>query len=328
MGGGELSSSTTSAKLTSPVAIAGFEGWNDAGEAASGVVNHLGIAWQATPIGAIDPEDFYDFQVNRPVIEIEGGQTQRLIWPTTRISSPAPSQPTNPRPPPGCPATWSWCTASSRTCAGGRSARSWSGPGEPRRQDDHPARRAARRRAAHPPGAGFHRLVGRQARHRDRRGPVRLQGPDRDRRRAAAHLHPGGDPDSLAVGAGAALRGAAAEPEGHAGAAARRGGHPGRTAAAGRPARGGARLGARRGRARPAGLRGRRLRAHPGRGQGRDGPARSERRRDRPRVRALLRASPGTRGGVCGGLPPGRVPRPGARGRRASRPAGRGARGA
>jgi hypothetical protein len=55
-----------------PVAIAGFEGWNDAGEAASGVVNHLGIAWQATPIGAIDPEDFYDFQVNRPVIEIEG----------------------------------------------------------------------------------------------------------------------------------------------------------------------------------------------------------------------------------------------------------------
>ena len=73
-------------ELASPVAIAGFEGWNDAGEAASGVVNHLGIAWQAAPIGAIDPEDFYDFQVNRPVIEIEGGRTQRLVWPTTRIS--------------------------------------------------------------------------------------------------------------------------------------------------------------------------------------------------------------------------------------------------
>ncbi len=73
-------------ELTSPVAIAGFEGWNDAGEAASGVVNHLGIAWQATPIGAIDPEEFYDFQVNRPVIEIEDGHTKRLIWPTTRLS--------------------------------------------------------------------------------------------------------------------------------------------------------------------------------------------------------------------------------------------------
>ena len=50
------------------------------------MVNHLAIAWQATPIGAIDPEEFYDFQVNRPVIEIEGGHTKRLIWPTTRIS--------------------------------------------------------------------------------------------------------------------------------------------------------------------------------------------------------------------------------------------------
>ena len=40
------------------------------------MVNHLGIAWQATPIGAIDPEEFYDFQVNRPVVEIEGGHTR------------------------------------------------------------------------------------------------------------------------------------------------------------------------------------------------------------------------------------------------------------
>src|SRR5262244_2575969 len=39
-------------KLTSPVIIAAFEGWNDAGEAASGVINHLSLAWQATPVGA------------------------------------------------------------------------------------------------------------------------------------------------------------------------------------------------------------------------------------------------------------------------------------
>src|SRR5271165_6173368 len=92
-------------ELASPVAIAGFEGWNDAGEAASGVVNHLGISWQATPIGAIDPEDFYDFQVNRPVVEIEGGHTQRLIWPTTRISL-ARARPADASvPPPGWPAT-------------------------------------------------------------------------------------------------------------------------------------------------------------------------------------------------------------------------------
>ena len=87
------------------MAIAGFEGWNDAGEAASGVVNHLGIAWQATPIGAIDPEDFYDFQVNRPVIEIEGGHTKRLIWPTTRISLARAHPATGRYRPPGWPGT-------------------------------------------------------------------------------------------------------------------------------------------------------------------------------------------------------------------------------
>jgi hypothetical protein len=73
-------------KLKSPVAIAAFEGWNDAGEAASGVISHLGIAWQATPIAAIEPDDFYDFQVTRPVVEITGGQIERLVWPTTRLS--------------------------------------------------------------------------------------------------------------------------------------------------------------------------------------------------------------------------------------------------
>ena len=68
------------------MAIAAFEGWNDAAEAASGLVNHLGIAWASTPIAAIDPDDFYDFQVNRPVIDVVAGKTERLVWPTTRLS--------------------------------------------------------------------------------------------------------------------------------------------------------------------------------------------------------------------------------------------------
>ena len=72
-------------KLTSPVIIAAFEGWNDAGEAASGVISHLSLAWQATAVGAIDPEDYYDFQVTRPVTEVAEGRTERLIWPTTRL---------------------------------------------------------------------------------------------------------------------------------------------------------------------------------------------------------------------------------------------------
>ena len=45
-----------------------FEGWNDTADAASGVVDHLMKVWNARVVGAIDPEDFYDFQVNRPIV--------------------------------------------------------------------------------------------------------------------------------------------------------------------------------------------------------------------------------------------------------------------
>jgi predicted ATP-grasp superfamily ATP-dependent carboligase len=71
--------------LAAPVVIAAFEGWNDAGEAASGAVSLLGTAWQAAPAGAIDPEDYYDFQVTRPVSEVVEGTSHHLIWPTTRL---------------------------------------------------------------------------------------------------------------------------------------------------------------------------------------------------------------------------------------------------
>ena len=154
-------------------------------------------------------------------------------------------------------------------------------------RDGGAARRAAGRFAAHPAGAGRGGRLRPGAGRRAARRAGRLQGPDRDRRRAAARLRPGRHPGGVAVGRGAALRGPAAQPEGHPGPAARRGGRAGRLAAAGRPAAGGPGLGARRGRAGRAGHRGGRLRAHPGRGQGRDRPARGQRRRDRPRVRAL-----------------------------------------
>jgi predicted ATP-grasp superfamily ATP-dependent carboligase len=73
-------------KLTAPALIVAFEGWNDAGEAATGAVNHLAAAWDTKAIGQVDPEDFYDFQVTRPVMEVTDGQTDRLVWPTTRLS--------------------------------------------------------------------------------------------------------------------------------------------------------------------------------------------------------------------------------------------------
>jgi proteasome assembly chaperone (PAC2) family protein len=71
--------------LRRPVVIAAFEGWNDAGEAASGTIEQLAREWDAEPVAALDPEDYYDFQVNRPTVELGDDGARRIIWPTTRL---------------------------------------------------------------------------------------------------------------------------------------------------------------------------------------------------------------------------------------------------
>jgi proteasome assembly chaperone (PAC2) family protein len=73
-------------ELDDPVVVVAFEGWNDAGDAATGAVEHLELIWDATPLAALDPEDYYDFQVNRPTVSLIDGVSRRIEWPTTRIS--------------------------------------------------------------------------------------------------------------------------------------------------------------------------------------------------------------------------------------------------
>ena len=72
--------------LRNPVAIAAFEGWNDAADASTAAVEHLEQVWTARPVTALDPEEFYDFQVNRPIVAMAEGQTLSIDWPTTRFS--------------------------------------------------------------------------------------------------------------------------------------------------------------------------------------------------------------------------------------------------
>jgi proteasome assembly chaperone (PAC2) family protein len=72
--------------LRDPVMVAAFEGWNDAGEAASGAVAHLGRVWDATPLTEMDPEDYHDFQVNRPMVQLDEAGRRTVTWPTTRLS--------------------------------------------------------------------------------------------------------------------------------------------------------------------------------------------------------------------------------------------------
>ena len=70
--------------LNSPVLIAAFEGWNDAGEAATSAVKYFQDRFSAVKIGTIESEEFFDFTISRPVIEIPDKQRE-IIWPATEI---------------------------------------------------------------------------------------------------------------------------------------------------------------------------------------------------------------------------------------------------
>ncbi|WP_328938950.1 PAC2 family protein [Streptomyces tauricus] len=72
-------------ELVDPVMVAAFEGWNDAGDAASTAVAHLDSEWKGEVFAALDAEDYYDFQVNRPTVWLDGG-VRKITWPTTRLS--------------------------------------------------------------------------------------------------------------------------------------------------------------------------------------------------------------------------------------------------
>lgn len=72
--------------LRRPVVIAAFEGWNDASEVATDVIEHLSDTYGGEVAFTIDGEDYYDFQMNRPMVTLAGGTERVLSWPETRIS--------------------------------------------------------------------------------------------------------------------------------------------------------------------------------------------------------------------------------------------------
>jgi proteasome assembly chaperone (PAC2) family protein len=71
--------------LRSPVLGAAFAGWNDAASAATAALEAIAAALEAEPVAKIDPEEFYDFQVNRPTIRLTEGQARHVDWPSNTI---------------------------------------------------------------------------------------------------------------------------------------------------------------------------------------------------------------------------------------------------
>ncbi len=66
--------------------VASFEGWNDAGEAASHAVGYLAHAISSVPLAEIDGEEFLDFTVRRPDVRIDELGRRIIEWPGTRFS--------------------------------------------------------------------------------------------------------------------------------------------------------------------------------------------------------------------------------------------------
>ena len=70
------------------VLVAAFDGWNDAGEAASAAVAHLRDSGAYEPVFSVDPELYFDYQYTRPQVAIDGEGRRVLTWPEATILKP------------------------------------------------------------------------------------------------------------------------------------------------------------------------------------------------------------------------------------------------
>ena len=68
--------------------VVAFEGWNDAGEAASGAARALRDQLELVPVADLDPEDYFDYQFNRPSSTLDENGDRVLEWPGVTLWGP------------------------------------------------------------------------------------------------------------------------------------------------------------------------------------------------------------------------------------------------
>ncbi len=69
-------------RLRDPVAVLAFEGWNDAADAATGVVEFLITTYSEGPFAQLDLEHYMNYQMSRPLVSFDEGSRQ-VHWPAT-----------------------------------------------------------------------------------------------------------------------------------------------------------------------------------------------------------------------------------------------------
>ena len=67
------------------IMIVAFEGWNDAGDAASEALRLIRRASGAKKIRGISDDDFYDYQFSRPQVRRNASGKRIIKWPTTHM---------------------------------------------------------------------------------------------------------------------------------------------------------------------------------------------------------------------------------------------------
>jgi hypothetical protein len=65
--------------------IAAFDGWTDAGGAATGAASYLSTRWQAEAFADIDAEEFFDFTQRRPQVRLTEDLIRQITWPPNRF---------------------------------------------------------------------------------------------------------------------------------------------------------------------------------------------------------------------------------------------------
>jgi predicted ATP-grasp superfamily ATP-dependent carboligase len=71
--------------LRAPALVCAFQGWNDAGDAASSAVSFLSSALRARRFARVESEEFFDFQANRPCIRFTSAGARDITWPGVEV---------------------------------------------------------------------------------------------------------------------------------------------------------------------------------------------------------------------------------------------------
>jgi proteasome assembly chaperone (PAC2) family protein len=71
--------------LRRPVLVAAFEGWNDAGDAATGAADWLIRQQDPLRVASIDSDEHIDYQSRRPRLELVDGVVRAVHWPANDV---------------------------------------------------------------------------------------------------------------------------------------------------------------------------------------------------------------------------------------------------